>query len=76
MESTKYLLSAAFVAAFALTSFAPAAVAPAFATGDCGCQEPDKPSKPGKNKQKGNNGFGNGANDGVPGRSGKTDATR
>ena len=27
-------------------------------------------------RQKGNNGFGNGPNDGVPGRSGKTDATR
>ncbi len=27
-------------------------------------------------KAKGNNGFGNGARDGVPGKSGKTDSTR
>lgn len=30
----------------------------------------------GKPCQKGNNGFGNGSHDGVPGRSGKTDTTR
>ena len=39
----------------------------------CGCYCP--PSKS-KHKSQGNNGYGNGGNDGVPGRSGKQDKTR
>lgn len=38
--------------------------------------EPTPPVCAPAKKAKGNNGFGNGANDGVPGKSGKTDATR
>jgi hypothetical protein len=41
--------------------------------GDCCCPAPE-PHKPGK--QKGNNGFGNGGQDGVPGNSNKQDRTR
>ena len=41
-------------------------------TGAGGC----KPAKPPKCKQKGNNGYGNGGHDGVPGNSGKQDCTR
>ncbi len=39
----------------------------------CGCYCPP-PSKP--HKSKGNNGYGNGGHDGVPGRSGKQDNNR
>ncbi len=37
---------------------------------------PSQPSKGGKHKMKGNNGFGNNGGDGVPGRSGKSDDKR
>jgi hypothetical protein len=37
---------------------------------------PQPPSCPPAPRQKGNNGFGNGGNDGVPGNSGKTDVNR
>ncbi len=51
-------------------------------SGGTGCYTPPPPCTPTPpvcaptKKAKGNNGFGNGANDGVPGKSGKTDATR
>jgi hypothetical protein len=50
-----------------------------------GCYTPPPPSycppsppscPPSKSKSKGNNGYGNGGNDGVPGRSGKQDNSR
>ena len=55
-------------------------------TGAGGCYTPPPPSycppspprcpSPTKSKSKGNNGYGNGGNDGVPGRSGKQDNNR
>lgn len=39
-----------------------------------GCNQP--PSCESTKKEKGNNGFGNGGHDGVPGNSGKQDCTR
>jgi hypothetical protein len=40
----------------------------------CGCYCPPPPSS--HKKRKGNNGYGNGGHDGVPGNSGKQDQTR
>ncbi|HET9510027.1 MAG TPA: hypothetical protein VFO80_02660 [Sphingomonas sp.] len=54
----------------------------AISGGTGGCYTPPPPCTPTPpactptKKAKGNNGFGNGANDGVPGKSGFTDATR
>ncbi len=52
-------------------------------SGGSGCYDPCDCDSGGKHKHKhkhkkskGNNGFGNGGNDGVPGRSGKQDRTR
>ena len=42
-----------------------------FVSGAGGCYTPPPPCK-----RKGNNGYGNGGNDGVPGNSNKQDATR
>ncbi|HEX8535588.1 MAG TPA: hypothetical protein VF662_15615 [Allosphingosinicella sp.] len=55
------------------------------AGGSSGCYTPPPPSycppsppscPPSKSKSKGNNGYGNGGGDGVPGRSGKQDYNR
>lgn len=82
MKLSLYITTAAFVGALAVTSFAPAFMSPANATGyDCSCDGKDKDKDKGKDKGKGhgrqgNNGFGNGGHDGVPGNSGKQDKTR